>query len=59
MTLPGHGDSGLNKVALIGNHTPRHCGIATFTADLADALAEQSPESAFWTVVMNDVAGGY
>ena len=59
MTLPGHADAGLDKVALIGNHTPRRCGIATFTADLADALAEQSRQSAFWTVVMNDVAGGY
>jgi glycosyltransferase involved in cell wall biosynthesis len=59
VTLPGHADAGLDKVALIGNHTPRRCGIATFTADLADALAEQSRQSAFWTVVMNDVAGGY
>ena len=58
-TLPGHVHSGLNKVALIGNHTPRRCGIATFTADLAEALAEQSPQTAFWTVVMNDVAAGY
>ncbi|MHB9149333.1 MAG: glycosyltransferase family 4 protein [Thermoleophilia bacterium] len=52
-------DVGLNKVALIGNHTPRRCGIATFTADLAGALAGQAPQTAFWTVVMNDVAGGY
>ncbi len=59
LVLPGTADHGFNKVALIGNHTPRRCGIATFTADLADALAEQSPESAVWTVVMNDVAGGY
>jgi glycosyltransferase involved in cell wall biosynthesis len=59
MTPSEQADLGLNKVALIGNHTPRRCGIATFTADLADALAEQSPQSAFWTVVMNDVAAGY
>ena len=59
MTPSEQADFGLNKVALIGNHTPRRCGIATFTADLADALAEQSPQSAFWTVVMNDVAAGY
>ena len=51
--------AGLNKVALIGNHTPRRCGIATFTADLADALTEQAPMSDFWTIAMNDVAGGY
>ncbi len=59
MTLPENADSDFSKVALIGNHTPRRCGIATFTADLASALAEQSPQTAFWTVVMNDVAGGY
>jgi len=58
-TSPVHTRSGIHKVALIGNHTPRQCGIATFTADLAEALAEQSPQSAFWTVVMNDVVGGY
>src|SRR5680860_891890 len=50
---------GFNKVALIGNHTPRRCGIATFTADLAGALAGQAPQTAFWSVVMNDIPGGY
>lgn len=59
LTPPESADSGIHKVALIGNHTPRRCGIATFTADLGEALAEQSPQSSFWTVVMNDVAGGY
>ncbi len=50
---------GFGKVVLLGNHTPRRCGIATFTADLGQALAQQAPETAFWTVVMNDVPGGY
>lgn len=56
---PENAGSGIKKVALIGNHTPRRCGIATFTADLGEALSEQAPQSTFWTVAMNDVAEGY
>jgi glycosyltransferase involved in cell wall biosynthesis len=48
-----------HTVALIGNHLPRHCGIATFTTDLLDALATEAPELDFWAVVMNDVPEGY
>ena len=40
----------LNHVLLIGNHTPRQCGIATFTADLALAL----PARRVSIVAMND-----
>ena len=40
MTGLGRVRSDFGKVALIGNHTPRRCGIATFTADLAEALAQ-------------------
>lgn len=32
------------KVALIGTYTPRKCGIATFTSDITDKLAEFRPE---------------
>lgn len=31
-------NGGIQKIALIGNHLPRRCGIATFTSDLADAI---------------------
>jgi glycosyltransferase involved in cell wall biosynthesis len=34
-------NGGVRKVAMIGNHLPRRCGIATFTSDLADALASE------------------
>ncbi|ULH17209.1 glycosyltransferase family 4 protein (plasmid) [Deinococcus sp. KNUC1210] len=40
----------LDHVVLIGNHTPRQCGIATFTADVAQAL----PARRVSVVAMND-----
>ena len=48
-----------NTIALIGNHLPRRCGIATFTADLLEALSIEAPEMDCWAVVMNDVPEGY
>lgn len=47
------------KIALIGNHLPRRCGIATFTTDLLSALSLENPAVEFWGVVMNDVPEGY
>jgi hypothetical protein len=29
------------RIAVIGNHLPRQCGIATFTTDLCDAIAAE------------------
>ena len=37
--IPGH--SIPLRVAVIGNHLPRQCGIATFTTDLCDAIAAE------------------
>ena len=48
-----------NTIALIGNHLPRQCGIATFTTDLLEALSIEAPETDCWAVVMNDVPEGY
>jgi hypothetical protein len=31
----------IRKIAMIGNHVPRQCGIATFTTDLSDALGDR------------------
>src|ERR1019366_209901 len=45
----------VRKIALLGNHTPRQCGIATFTTDLSDALALALPESDVFVAAMNDV----
>jgi glycosyltransferase involved in cell wall biosynthesis len=40
----GSGGAKPIKVALIGTYTPRKCGIATFTSDIADKLREFRPE---------------
>ena len=50
--------SGLKRVAIIGNYTPRRCGIATFTADLSESLAAR-PETDVFVVAMNDRTEGY
>lgn len=44
----------VRHIALIGNFPPRRCGIATFTADLHDALRQISPDTSLSTIVMND-----
>jgi len=49
----------LKSVALIGSYLPRQCGIATFTADLAGAILENSPAIDCSIVAMNDRAEGY
>jgi glycosyltransferase involved in cell wall biosynthesis len=43
------------KLAFIGNHLPRQCGIATFTTDLSSALAAESTSTEILVVAMNDV----
>src|SRR5690606_26220470 len=42
-----------------GSYLPRRCGIATFSADLAEALATQAPQTDVWAVAMNDRPEGY
>ena len=44
----------IRRVALLGNHLPRRCGIATFTTDLSDAIAEVRPDVDCVVVAMND-----
>ncbi len=44
----------LKRVAFIGNHLPRRCGIATFTHDLHRAIAESRPDLTTCVVAMND-----
>jgi glycosyltransferase involved in cell wall biosynthesis len=44
----------VHRVALLGNHLPRQCGIATFTTDLTDAISSTFPDIECAVVAMND-----
>jgi glycosyltransferase involved in cell wall biosynthesis len=44
----------IHKIAVIGNHTPRQCGIATFTTDLSEAIGAEFPELECFVLAMND-----
>ncbi len=46
-------------IAVIGNYLPRQCGIATYTTDLCEALADGYPATDVFAVAMNDAAEGY
>jgi glycosyltransferase involved in cell wall biosynthesis len=41
-------------IAILGNHAPRQCGIATFTTDLSDSIAAEFPDLACFVMAMND-----
>ena len=45
----------IRRFAVLGNHLPRHCGIATFTTHLADALTAELPDADGFVLAMNDV----
>ena len=49
----------LRRYAVLGNHLPRRCGIATFTTHLADALAAALPAADGFVVAMNDAGQEY
>jgi glycosyltransferase involved in cell wall biosynthesis len=51
--------SKVHKIAFVGDHLPRKCGIATFTSDLLAAVATAHPESQCLCVSVNDIKGGY
>jgi glycosyltransferase involved in cell wall biosynthesis len=44
----------VRKVAMLGNHLPRQCGIATFTTDLSDAIATECAGVDCFVLAMND-----
>src|SRR5688572_82726 len=44
----------LKRFAVLGNHLPRHCGIATFTTHLAEALVNELPHADGFVLAMND-----
>ncbi|MDR3700525.1 MAG: glycosyltransferase family 4 protein [Candidatus Sulfopaludibacter sp.] len=51
--------SKIRKIAFVGDHLPRKCGIATFTTDLLAAVAGAYPQSQCFAVSVNDIPGGY
>lgn len=46
-------------IAFIGNYAPRRCGIATFTTDICEAVAEEFPAASCFAGAMNDRPEGY
>jgi len=51
--------SRVRKIAFVGDHLPRKCGIATFTSDLLAAVAAAHPQSQCFSVAVNDIGDGY
>ena len=47
------------RIAVIGNHLPRQCGIATFTTDLCDAIVAEYKASQLSVVAVNDGQSSY
>jgi glycosyltransferase involved in cell wall biosynthesis len=48
-----------NRIAVVGNYLPRHCGIATFTTDLCDALHAEYGTTELLALPVNDSEEGY
>ena len=49
----------IKQIAFLGDHLPRQCGIATFTADICDAIATEFPECQCIVGAVNDRPEGY
>jgi glycosyltransferase involved in cell wall biosynthesis len=47
------------RIAVVGNHLPRQCGIATFTTDLCDAIAGEYGAAKLQVVAINDPQSSY
>ena len=47
------------RIAFLGGHAPRRCGIATFTTDLCEAVSSAAPHAKCFAVAVNDRVGGY
>lgn len=49
----------LHRIAFLGNHSPRICGLATFTGDLRSAIAGAVPNAECFVLAMTDAAASY
>ena len=47
------------RIAVIGNHLPRQCGIATFTTDLCNAITAEYGAAQLSVVAINDARSSY
>src|ERR1700747_1219842 len=48
-----------SRIAVIGNYLPRHCGIATFTADLCAAISTECGSGRLMALPVNATEEGY
>lgn len=51
--------SPLRQIAVIGTHLPRRCGIATFTADVCEALTQRLPDTNIFAIAIDDGEENY
>jgi glycosyltransferase involved in cell wall biosynthesis len=58
LELEGH-TGNIRRIALLGNHVPRQCGIATFTTDLGEALSREFSDLDCFVIAMNDAGKRY
>jgi glycosyltransferase involved in cell wall biosynthesis len=56
-TLPHHPRP--LRIAVVGNHLPRQCGIATFTTDLCDAITAEYGAAGLLVAAVNDPRSSY
>lgn len=49
----------MRRIAMIGNYLPRKCGIATFTTDLSDTIAQNFPDMECHVIPVNETSEGY
>jgi len=49
----------IKRIAFVGNYLPRQCGIATFTTDLCEAIAEEYKATRCIALPVNDTEAGY
>src|SRR5712671_7490087 len=51
--------STIKRIAFLGDHLPRQCGVATFTSDICEAVAAQYPQCQCVVGAVNDRPEGY
>src|SRR5712672_2495628 len=51
--------SKVRKIAFVGDHLPRKCGIATFASDMLATIATDYPPTPCLCFSVNDIKGGY